>query len=69
LGEEQSEDWFKSAAYLFLAYAHMELGEYEEAVDNVDAAMVVEADCAMPLPEVGMCSAEQLKKEIMRRAR
>lgn len=67
LGEEQGEDWFKSAACLLLAYAYMELGNYAEAIHNVDSAMAVEADCAMPLPEVGMCSADQLKKEITRR--
>jgi tetratricopeptide (TPR) repeat protein len=69
LGEAQNEKWFESATYLLMAYAHMELGDYAAANKNADAAAALEADCAMPLPGVGMCNVDQLRQEIMRRAR
>lgn len=67
LGEEQSSTWFKSASYFYLAYAQMELENYDEAIANLDKAVKVESDIGMPIPEVGMCSHEQLRAEIERR--
>jgi tetratricopeptide (TPR) repeat protein len=67
LGEGQNETWFKSASYFLLAYAQMELGQYQEAIANLDCAVAVEADVAMPLPGVcGTFSNQQLREEIRR---
>lgn len=68
LGEAQSETWFKAASHFLLAYAQMEIGQYQEAFANLDCAIAVEADIAMPLPGMcGTCSHEQLREEIRRR--
>jgi tetratricopeptide (TPR) repeat protein len=67
-GDKENETWFKSAAYFFLAYALMELGNYAGAIQNLDNAVAVEADVSMPLPSTcGMCSNQQLREEINRR--
>jgi tetratricopeptide (TPR) repeat protein len=68
MGEEQNETWFKSASYFLLAYAQMEVRQYQEAIANIDRAVAIEADVAMPLPGIsGMCNQRQLREEIMRR--
>ena len=69
LGEIQNESWFKAAAYFLLAYSHMELRQYPEAIENLECAINVEPDVAMPIPSMmcGLCSHQQLREEIMRR--
>jgi tetratricopeptide (TPR) repeat protein len=68
LGEEQNEDWFKSASYFLLAYAQMELKQYTEALASLNKAIAIEADVSMPLPDMcGMCNSQQLREEIERR--
>lgn len=68
IGEEQNEEWFKSASYFLLAYAQMELGQYPEALTSLNAAIAIESDVSMPLPCMcGMCSPQQLGEEIRRR--
>jgi tetratricopeptide (TPR) repeat protein len=68
LGQEQSENWFESAACFLLAFAKMELGDYEEAISNLDRAVDVDANCAMPLPGLGTWDHNRLRNEIRRRA-
>lgn len=67
LGEDQNEAWFKSAAHFLLAYAQMALGQYEEAIANLDRAVVVESSVAMLTPELGMCNQDRLRQEILKR--
>ena len=69
LGKEQNVTWYASSAHLLLAYAQMELGQYGEAIQNVNKAEAEEADCAYPIPDVGMCSVNQLRAELERRGR
>ncbi len=67
LGAKQNEHWFDSAAYFELSYAQMELGNYKESLTNLEKAIDVEPNCAMPLPSQGMVGYEKLKREITRR--
>jgi tetratricopeptide (TPR) repeat protein len=68
LGKEQQEEWFESATYFLLAYAQMELGQLPEAIMNLNLAVAVDADVAMPLPRRrGIYSHKQLRDEIERR--
>lgn len=70
LGEEQNEAWFKAAAYFLLAYSQMELNQYSEAIKNLDRAVAVEPDVAMPIPSMcGLCSHQQLREEIRGRTK
>ena len=69
LGNEQNEKWFESAAYLLLAYAQYELGQYDDALVNIDYAIVDDPDCALPLGTLGMCDHKRLRQEIHRRKR
>lgn len=64
LGEEQNEQWFECASYFYLSYAHMELGNYNDANDYLDKAVEVSSDVSMPIPRAGMCSHIQLRQEI-----
>lgn len=68
LGKEQNEHWFDSAACFFLSDAYMELGQHTEAISSLDRAVAIESDIAMPIPHIGMCTAEQLRAEIKRRS-
>jgi tetratricopeptide (TPR) repeat protein len=68
LGEEQNETWFRSASFFLLAYAQMELGQFQEANQNLDSAIAAEANVAMPVPSMcGMCTHQQLREEIRHR--
>ncbi len=64
LGEAQNEIWFESATYFLLAYVYMKLGQYQEAIINLDNAHAIESDIAMPLPGLGMCDHNRLREEI-----
>ncbi|MHC1727571.1 MAG: tetratricopeptide repeat protein [Syntrophobacteraceae bacterium] len=68
LGQEQNENWFESAAYFLLAFAQMELGNYREAISNLDRAVHIDPHCAMPLPSLGTWDHNLLRTEIQRRA-
>lgn len=67
LGEEQGEGWFASAALFYLAYIEMERGNFEGALEHVDLVKASSPDCAMPLPDSGMVSLEDLENEIRHR--
>jgi len=67
LGQQQNEAWFDSAASFLLAYAELEMGQYENALKSLDHAVILDEDCAMPLPEIGMCDHKCLREEILRR--
>ncbi len=68
LGYAQNEKWFESGAYFLLAYAQMELGQYDDSIAYLDHAASLEADIAMPLPGIcGVCGYGQLLDEINKR--
>lgn len=67
IGEEQGEDWFKGATHFLLAYAQMELGKFDAALGNLDCAVAIESDIAMPTPIARLCDNETLRREIKRR--
>jgi tetratricopeptide (TPR) repeat protein len=66
LGNKQNEKWFESASYFLLSYTQMELGNYEEALSNLESAISRDPKCAMPLRE-GIWDDGRLRKEILRR--
>ncbi len=67
MGDEQNETWFKSASFFYIAYIQMELEHFDEADLYLEKAANVESNVAMPIPDVGMCNAMQLREEILRR--
>lgn len=69
LGKKKNEKWFESAAFFSLAYAKMELGHYNEALDYLKYVELIEPDCEMALPIGGMCTISQLRKEIANRGK
>jgi tetratricopeptide (TPR) repeat protein len=70
LSDEQNEIWFKAATFFLLAYTQMWLSKYHEAIINLDNAIAIDPDVAMPLPFVsGMCGHQQLREQINYRAK
>ena len=67
-GAEQNETWFDSAALLLLSYAQMRLGQLQEAQRNLDKAVAIDAECAMPVRGAGIVTHQSLREEIQRLA-
>jgi tetratricopeptide (TPR) repeat protein len=67
LGREQNELWFESPSNFYLSYVQMELEDYDKALIFLGAAAQTETDLALPIPDIGMCSEQQLRQEIQRR--
>jgi tetratricopeptide (TPR) repeat protein len=68
LSHMQGETWFDSGAYFLLAYTLMEMGQYDEALENLDRAIVIEPDVSMPVPDFcGMLTPNSLRTEILKR--
>ncbi len=68
LSREQEETWFLSATLFHLSYVEMQLNDYGKAIEYLNEATLVDADVGMPIPEGGICTSEQLREEIERRA-
>ena len=67
LGKEIGETWYESNSYFLLAFAQMELKQFEIALVNLENANRLEPDCPYHIPHVGMCTYDQLREEIGRR--
>lgn len=67
MGDDQSETWFSSATLFYLAYAQMELRGFDEAESRLREGIKLEEDLALPIPRVGMCTADQMFEEIKKR--
>lgn len=65
-GAEENETWFDSAALLLLSYSQMRLGLLQEAEKNLDKAVALDADCAMPVRGEGIVTHQSLREEIRR---
>ena len=63
-GAEQNETWFNSAALLLLSYAQMRLGQLQEAESNLDKAVAIDPECAMPVRGEGIVTHQALRAEI-----
>ncbi len=66
--EQQGSSWFLSASYFLLAFAKMELGNFQGALDALGKAESLETDVSMPTPTHNMCSSKELRKEILKRS-
>ena len=67
LGDEQNDEYFKSASLFYLSYAFMEVSNYKDSIHFLNQAVEIESDVAMPIPIVGMCHNSNLRDEIERR--
>ena len=67
-GAEQNETWFNSAALLLLSYAQMRLGQLKEAESNLDKAVAIDPECAMPVRGEGIVTHQALRAEIRKLA-
>lgn len=67
-GAEQNETWFDSAALLLLSYTQMRLGQLQEAERNLDKAVAIDPECAMPVRGAGIVTHQSLREEIKRLA-
>lgn len=67
-GAEQNETWFDSAALLLLSYTQLRLGRLHEAEMNLEKAVAIDAECAMPVRGEGIVTHQSLRNEIRRRA-
>lgn len=64
LSKEQDEDWFLSATLFYSAYVNLQLGDHDQASLHLKKAILIEEDLALPLPELGVCTGEQLREMI-----
>lgn len=67
-GKDQDETWFEAATRFLLAYVLMESGDLRGAKRDLDLAIAMDPDCAMPLPGLGVWNCNRLREEIERRA-
>jgi len=67
-GAQQNDTWFDSAALLLLSYAQMRLGELQDAEKNLEKAVAIDAECAIPVRGEGIVTHQSLRDEIRRRA-
>lgn len=68
MGAEQNETWFDAAALLLLSYAQMRLGQLHEAEKNLEKAVAIDPECAMPVRGEGTLTHQSLRDQIRRRA-
>jgi tetratricopeptide (TPR) repeat protein len=67
LGSERKEAWFESAAHFLLAYAEMELRDYDNALASLGQAVTIDPQVKMPIPHLGMRDGHWLELEIKKR--
>ncbi len=68
LGDQEGQQWYRSASLFYLAYCEMRSGLLERAMYSLNLAVSVEHNVSLPLPGMGMCSHERLSSEIRRLA-
>lgn len=66
-GENNSDNWFRSAVLFYLAFIRMQQSEFEEAANFLDLLQEGDSEIGLPLPGAGMCTRTQLRNEIERR--
>lgn len=67
MGKEQNDTWFEEVSHLFLSYALLQLGRYADAHQSL--ACLIESDCAMPVPRLGMLTVDNVRREIQEKLR
>ncbi|MDP2226880.1 MAG: hypothetical protein Q8J78_05340 [Moraxellaceae bacterium] len=65
--DSRTENWFSSAARFYLAYTNMMEKEFWEAETWLSEACKIDANISLPIPGVGLVTAESLGNEIKSR--
>jgi tetratricopeptide (TPR) repeat protein len=70
LSAELNESWFLAGTYFLLAYAYLNMDDFDQALQYLDLAADQDPDISMPLPgKKGMSSNHELREEIERALR